>query len=142
MALTAARVLEFEGPPEYIEPKVAASDTYYRGMILNFLSGHAAAPTDGAAQYPAGVVDGKFENGVQDYAYVVASGANPRARLARGQVWLPLSGAAITDVGTLCYIADDTSLTKSAGSKTVAYEGLDFKTGYILVDLRHPIKVA
>lgn len=143
MALSAKRTLEFEGPAEYIEPKAAASDTYYRGAILTFnTDGYAAVPSDGAAQYPAGIVMGQAEGGVRDYAYEVGSGENPRLRLYRGRVWIPFSGAAQTDVGELVYIADDETVTQTAGSKTIAFQVLDFKTGYVLIDLRAPIKVS
>lgn len=145
MALSAATTRSFDGAPEYINAKVAASDTYYRGAILTFDSdGFAAVPTDGAAQFGAGVVTGKFEDGVSDYAYEVGSGENPRAELARGRVWLPLASVAQTDVGEIAYISDDDTLTQTAGTKTVGYVILDVDTTneLALIDLRVPDRIA
>lgn len=142
-ALTASRTLEFVGDQDEISPKVAASDTYYKGSLLCYdTSGYAAAPSDAAALFPAGIVTGAYEGGVRDDAYVVGSGENPRARLKRGKVWLPFSGAAQSNVGEIFYIADDGTLTQTAGSKTVGLVALDFKTGYLLFDLRYADRIA
>lgn len=143
MSLSAKRILEHEGPGEYIEPKCAGNDTYYHGAILAFDSnGYVAPPTDAAAIYGAGIYDGKAEDGVDDYAYAVASGSHPRLRIRRGKTWIPFSGAVQSDCGELVYLADDETVTQTAGSKTIAYTVLDFKTGYVLIDFRNPIKVS
>lgn len=143
MALSAARFLEFEGQPEYIEPKCGGNDTFYRGAVLIFdANGYVSVPTDAAALFAAGVFTGKAEGGVSDDAYAVASGSYPRLRLARGKVWLPFSGAAQSDVGEIFYLSDDGTLTQTAGSKTVGYVALDFKAGYLLFDLRVPDRIA
>jgi hypothetical protein len=137
MALTAAIEREFVGVQDIISPKLAASDTYYKGAILCFdTDGYAAVPTDAAGLYPAGIVTGVYEAGVKDDAYVVASATYPRAELKRGKVWLPFSGAAQSDVGELFYVSDDGTLTQTAGSKSIAIVAIDFKTGYLLFDLR------
>ena len=139
--LTASRALEFVGEQEEYSPKVTASVTYYKGGILVFTSGYAAKPTDAAALYPAGIVTGFYEGGDRDDALAVGT-TSARAKLKRGKVWLPFTGAAQTDVGVLFYLADDQTLTKTAGNKTVAFVAEDFKTGYVLIDLRKPIKAA
>lgn len=142
-ALTAPRVLEFQGQQEEISPKLAASDTYYKGGLLCFdANGYAAAPTDAAALFPAGILTGFYEGGERDDAFVVAAATYPRAVLKRGKVWLPFSGAAQADVGEIFYIADDGTLTQTAGSKTVGLVALDFKTGYLLFDLRYADRIA
>lgn len=141
-ALTASRTLEFVGEQDEISPKVAASDTYYKGALLCYdANGYAAVPTDAAALFPAGIVTGVFEGGNRDDAYEVGSTA-VRAVLKRGKVWLPFSGAAQTNVGEVFYIADDGTLTQTAGSKTVGLVALDFKTGYLLFDLRMADRIA
>jgi len=138
-ALDAATTRKFVGQQEEISPKVAASDIYYRGAILCFdASGYAAVPSDAAAIFPAGVVSGQYEKGVRDYAYSVGASEYPRAVLYRGKVWLPLASAAQTDVGAYAYIADDNSLTLTAGLKTAVLVVLDVDvaSGLALVDLR------
>ena len=88
-----------------------------------------------AATMVAGIVTGTYGEGVRDAAYAV--GTTPvRGRVKRGKVWLPFSGAAQTDVGLPFYFADDQTITKTAGSKTLGCYALDFKTGFILLDLR------
>lgn len=142
-ALTAARQLEFVGAQEEISPKVAASDVYYKGALLVFdADGYAAAPSDTAALFPAGIVTGIYDDGDRSDAKSVGSSDHPRARLLRGKVWLPFSGAAQADVGEIFYIADDGTLTQTAGSKTVGLVALDFKTGYLLFDLRYADRIA
>jgi len=140
-ALSAPKIIEFEGEQEEISPKVAASDTYYKGGILCYVSGYAAAPGDNANSEVAGIVTGHFEGGERDDALAV--GTTPiRARLKRGKAWIAVSGAAITDVGVIHYVADDQTMTKTAGSKTVGYRALDFKPGYLMFDFRHPDRIA
>lgn len=140
--LSAPRVLEFVGEQEEFSARVAASVTYYKGGLLAIISGYANKPTNTAALYPAGIVAGVYEGGLRDDALVVPSGSTPRALLKRGKVWLPFSGAAQTDVGLLFYIADDQTISKTAGSKTVGFVAEDFKDGYVLIDLRKPITVS
>ncbi len=140
-ALTAPRKLEFVGEQEEISPKFAASATYYEGALLVTTSGYAAAPTDAAALFPAGIVVGEYEDGTRDYAYAMGTTAL-RGKVKRGKVWLPFSGAAQTDVGLVFYIADDQTLTKTAGIKTVGLVALDFKSGYLLFDLRTYDRIA
>jgi len=134
--LTASRkTLEWVGEVEEISPYFTASVTYYRGGLLVLTSGYATKPTDVAALPVAGIVTGVYQDGIRDDAYAMGSTAM-RGRLKRGKVWLPFSGAAQTDVGLPFYIADDQLITKTAGSKTLGFYALDFKTGYVLIDLR------
>lgn len=147
MALSAARVLTFEGQPPKDSLKLTASDTYYRGAMIvrDGSTGYGKVPADAAALEIAGILTGKFEGGVTDYAHVVGSGENPRAEVEIGEVWLPLTGgtAAQTDVGDLVYAADDENLTKTAGSKTIAYRVKDYDAALGLkIDLRQPIKMS
>jgi hypothetical protein len=144
MALTAGRKLEFVGSQQEISPKLAASDTYFLGALLCYdANGYAAVPTDIAASFPAGIVKGYYEGGGGgDDAFVVAASTFPRAVLERGRVWLPFSGAAQADVGEIFYMADDGTLTQTAGSKTVGLVALDFKTGVLLFDLTAPDRIA
>jgi hypothetical protein len=138
-ALSAPTTRKFEGHQEEISPRVAASDTYYKGAVLCYNSdGYAAVPSDTAALHPAGIVTGQYEGGESEDEKVVGSGENPRAVLRRGKVWLPLGSAAQTDVGELVYIADDGTLTQTSGSKTVAAPVLDVDVGagLVLVDIR------
>lgn len=142
MALSARVFREFVGEQDEISPKFAASDTYYKGAILCYdANGYAAVPTDAAALFPAGIVAGIYEGGIHDDAYAMGSTAM-RGVLKRGKVWLPFSGAAQTNVGEIFYIADDGTLTQTAGSKTVGLVALDFKTGYLLFDLRYADRIA
>jgi len=138
--LTAKRSLEWVGEVDILSPRAAASTTFYKGGLLTFnSSGFADKPTDAASQYIAGIVSGQFEGGIRDDAYATASGETPRIRLSRGLVWLPFSGAAQTNVGEVFYIADDQTLTQTAGSKTVKLIALDFKAGFLLFDIRNAL---
>jgi hypothetical protein len=142
MSLSAKRVLVFDEPVEKISDLAAESDTYYKGMLLCWeAAGYLVPPSDAAALEVAGVYNGRSELGVDD-ALVVGSGEHPRLELERGRVRIPFSGAAQTDVGDLAYVADDTTLTKTAGSKTIAYRVEDFETGYLWIDIRRPIKLS
>ena len=139
--LTAPRIVEFVGEQEEISPKVAASVTYYKGGLLTYdANGFATKPTDGAGQFVADIVSGFYEGGDRDDALAVGTTAK-RAMVRRGKVWLPFSGAAQTNVGEVFYIADDQTLTQTAGTKTIAYHALDFKTGYVLIDLRSSVRI-
>ncbi len=139
--LTAARELEFVGPQFELAVKVAASDTYYKGGIYVLASGYATAPSDAANLEAAGVATGVWEEGVRDDALAVGT-TQKTASFKRGFVWLPFSGAAQTDVGTIFYVADDQTLTKTAGSKTVGYRALSFKTGVLMFNLNCPDRIA
>ncbi len=141
--LSAPRLLEFQGEQEELTVKLTASVTYYKGglVVLKPTTGYAAKPTDAANEEAVGVLTGVYQDGIRDDAY--APGAvNVNGVVKRGRVWLPVSGAAQTDVGVMHYAADDQTMTKTAGSKTVAYRALAFKTGFLLFDLRNPDRIA
>lgn len=136
-AMTASRILDFVGQQDEVSPRVAPNATYFKGGLLVFnAAGYAAAPSDAAALFPAGIVTTEWEDGDRVDEKVVAAGESPRARLKRGKVWLPVSGATQDNVGKLFYIADDQTLTQTAGSKTVGLVALDFKPGHLFFDLR------
>jgi len=142
MALAAPRNLETEGVQQERSALMGDSDTFYKGGIHVLNAGYAVVPTNAAGLEVIGILTGDYADGVHDNALVVASGAHPRARFMKGPTWVPVSGAAQTDVGLLHYAADDATMTKTAGAKTIAYRALDFKTGYLLFDFREPITVA
>jgi hypothetical protein len=138
-ALSAATYRKFHGHQDEISAPVGASDTYYLGAVLTFAAdGYASVPTDAASLFPAGVVIGDYEDGDKTDAKVVGSSEHPRAILRRGKVWLPLASVAETDRGEVAYLADDNTLTQTAGSKTVQLVILDVDTDndLALVDLR------
>lgn len=141
-ALTAAITREFAEEQEEWSPRVGASDTYYKGAVLVFNSGYAVVPTDAANLEVAGIVAGVYSDGDRTDAKVCGASDTPRALLKRGKVWMPVSGAAQTDVGTIHYVADDATMTKTAGSKTVGYRAIDFKTGYLMFDFDQPDRIA
>jgi hypothetical protein len=140
--LSASRNLEFVGEQEECSPKVTASVTYYKGgvLVLKPTTGYAAKPTDAANEEIAGIVTGVYEGGVRDDALAVGT-TQIRAVLKKGKVWLPVSGCAQTDVGVIHYASEDQTWTKTAGTKTVGYRALDFKTGFLLFDLRKPDRI-
>jgi hypothetical protein len=138
-ALSAATLRKYVGQQDEISAPLGASDTFYRGAVLTFAAdGYASVPTDAAGLFPAGIVTGEFEDGDKTDEKVVAASAHPRAILRRGKVWLPLASVAETDRGETAYLADDNTLTQTAGSKTVQLVILDVDTtnDLALVDLR------
>ncbi len=143
MSLSAARVFTFVGKQQEMEPLLTVSVTYYKGglLVLKPTTGYAAKPTDTANEEVAGILSGVYQDGVRDDAYAVGSVA-VRAKLFKGKVWFPVSGAAITEVGKIYYASADDTMTSTAGSKTVGYRALDFKTGYLLFDFAQPDRIA
>lgn len=130
--LSAARDYTVVGHPDQIEVLSAGNMTHYKGMLLILdSSGYAAVPSDGAAQWAAGIY-----TGMEGTALAVASGSHDKLTVERGMVWCYLSGAAQTDVGNYVFLADSGNLTLTAGSKTVKYLAIAQKTNYLLVDLR------
>lgn len=144
MALTAKTTREFVGLPEEISPIFVGNDTYYKGAIVVYnADGLAAVPSDTANLSVAGIVSGTWADGVVDNAYAIASGTNTiRGTVYRGKTWIAVSGCAQTDVDEIWYVSDDNTMTQTAGSKTVGYRALDFKTGYLLFDFRVPDRIA
>lgn len=139
MALSAARPLyETVGRTDILPIPSASSRTNYQGaLIVIDASGYGNAPSDAAALIPLGVYTGR-----QGQALVVGSSAHDVIEVERGLQWVPFSGAALTDAGEVFYLADDGTVTKTIGSKTWGVLCLGFKTGYVLLDFDHPMKMA
>jgi hypothetical protein len=138
-ALSAPTTRKYHGHQDEISAPLAAEDTYYRGAVLAFDGdGYAGVPGDNAGSFAAGVVTGEFEDGDKTDEKVVAASSHPRAILRRGKVWLPFASVAETKRGEIAYIANDNTLTQTAGSKTVSYVILDVDTtnDLALIDLR------
>jgi len=134
-ALSAASKRTFVGVPEVHSIATAGNDTYYEGaMLIIDADGYAAVPSDTAGLLPIGVYSGR-----QGQSFAVASGSHDRIEVLRGKCWVAFSGAAQSDVGELFYVSDDNTLTQTAGSKTIGFRALDFKTGYVLIDFAFPI---
>lgn len=141
MALSARRTYETVGPTVRIPGKAEESDTYYPGAILAYnADGFLAVPGDNATDVPAGVYTG-YGVDIDTGTLVVGAGSNPDIEVERGLVWVPYSSAAQTLVGTVIYVADDETLTGTAGSKIWGVPVVGFKTGYLLVDFANPTRV-
>ena len=135
MALTAKRDYATVGATKQGSIKAAASDTYYKGaMLIANADGYAAAPTNAANLRPIGVYTGRAEDGVVDNSYEVGSGSHPRLVVESGRIWIPHTGASQSDVGELFYLADDNTLTQTAGSKNWVLPAVDYRSGYLLID--------
>lgn len=135
MALTAKYNYTVVNPTEQNAVKAAGNDTYYKGaMLVANTDGYADVPSDAANLRPIGVYTGIAEDGVKDAAYEVANGAHPKLVVESGRIWIPHTGAAQSDVGEFFYLADDSTLTQTAGSKTWVVPCIDFRTGYVLID--------
>lgn len=143
MALSAPVARQFVGFPQEVEPYLTVSATYYKGAVLTLkpTTGYAAIPSGAANEEVAGVVSGTYGNGVRDDAYAMGA-TSIRGKLYKGKTWIPVSGCAITDVGIIHYPSTDDTMTKTAGSMTVGYRALDFKTGYLLFDFAQPDRIA
>lgn len=147
MALSAKALRDFEGAPNSIDEGsgvFADSDTYYAGAILVWSSGKLAAAATAQNQAIAGIFTGECSDGDRTDAKVIGSSNTIRGKVLRGKVWLPHSGAAITDVGNLFVNDNDDAMTdcpSTANTRYVGYFALDFKTGYLLFDLRNPVSV-
>ena len=139
MALTAPRQLyETQGQTNILEYPSAGNDIYYQGaLMVSSAAGYADVPSDAAALIPLGVYTGR-----QGQEFSVASGAHDTIEIEEGYVWVPFSGAAQTDVGEVFYLADDSTVTKTIGSKTWGIMCKGFKTGYVRLDFAKPIKMA
>lgn len=140
--LQESRLLEFVGAQDEIEPRLDDEVTFCKGGVYAYGSGYVIKPTNTASQGIAGVFAGVIDDGSREETITTAAGSHPKARFLRGKVWLPVSGAAQTDVGVVHYVADSATMTKTAGSKTIGFFALDFKAGYLLFDLRAPVGVA
>ena len=143
MALTARVIREFVGEQDEDNVLLADSDIYYAGGIVCNSSGKAANIAAVAeSQFALGILTGEYDDGDRVEAKTIGSSNTIRAKVKRGKVWLPHGSAAITDVGGLFTPDTDNSLAdvpSTANKRYYGYIALNFKTGYVLVDLRNPI---
>jgi len=129
MALTADREYEcVPGSTAVVEGTAGAADILYKGSLLKFHTDGYTNVADGvAASVNMGICKKK----------VTALGSHAEnVEIETGQIWIPHTGAAQTDVGTLCYCVDDQDIDHTAHNTTDKALGLviQFKTGYLLVD--------
>ena len=138
MAITAARRYETVGPCVQLTLATAGNDTYYKGQLIAADdNGYAADPSDASTAVPMGVYTGH-----QGQAFEVASGDHDEIAVETGLIWYPFSGAAQSDVGEVFYMSDNGTLTQTAGSKVWGLLCKGFKSGYVLIDFRNPVKMA
>jgi len=127
MALSADRRLETVGPDESIAIVSGAADELYQGALVNI-------GTDGllkvAADVTAEVCIGVMKKGI------TADGGTLVGEVHGGKVWVPHTGAAVTDVGALFWATADDTLADSASNVKAAGLCIGFKSGYLLIDFR------
>lgn len=147
MALTAKIARTYKGQQDEIDLLLADSDTYYAGGIVCNSSGKAAFISAIAEnQAILGILSGEYDDGDRVDAKVIGSSNTIRAaRVKRGKVWLPHSGAAVTDVGGLFTPDSDNSMDDVPATATKRYVGYmcigyDSSLG-LLFDLRAPLIV-
>lgn len=144
MALSAKVSREYMGEQDAITGVFADSDTYYAGAILAFSSGKLTVAATAEDQPIAGIFTGVCDDGDRVDAKVIGSSNTVKGEVKRGKVWLPHTGAAQTDVGKFFVNSSDDAMVDvpaTATNEYIAYVALDFKTGYLLFDLRAPIHV-
>lgn len=145
MALTAKALRIWDGPADKVDEGsgiFADTDTYYPGAILVWASGKLAVAATAQNQAIAGIFTGECSDGDRSDAKTIGSSNTIRGIVHRGKVWLPVSGAAQTDVGGLFVNSSDDAMVAvptTATTRYITYMALDFKTGYLLFDLRSPI---
>jgi len=142
-ALSAAVKRDFVGNQDEIPVLLADSDTYYEGAIIVAASGKGAVASAAADKQPIlGILTTFFSNGDRSGAEVIGSSNTIKGVVKRGKVWLPHASAAQTDVGGLFVPSNDNDMADvptTATKRYYAYMALDFKTGYLLFDLRSPV---
>jgi len=144
MALTAKVERTYVGQQDEIDGVFTSSDTFYAGGILSFVSGKLTNAATAASQAIAGIFTGRSDDGDRVDAKVIGAASTLRGVVKRGKVWLPNTGAAQTDVGGFFVASADDAMVDApatAATEYVAYIALDFKTGYLLFDLRAPIHI-
>lgn len=142
MALSAKVLRTWESPIDEGSGVFADSKTYRPGAILVFASGKLDIAATAQNQAIAGIYTGVNSDGDRSDAKVIGSSNTIRGTVQRGRVWLPVSGCAQTDVGALFVNSSDDAMVvvpTTATTRYIAYLALDFKTGYLLFDLRAPI---
>jgi hypothetical protein len=128
MALTADRRLESVGPEEILGINAGAADTLYQGALVN-------VGTDGYIKVAADVAN-EVCVGVMKKQHVADGSAHEMIEIRGGKIWVPHSGAALTDVGALFWATADDTLADSASNVLAAGLCVGFKTGYVLIDFR------
>ena len=144
MALTAKVAREYVGECDEISGVFADSDIYYAGGILAFSSGKLTNAATATTQAIAGIFTGVCSDGDRVDAKTISTSNTVKGVVKRGKVWLPHSGAAQTDVGGFFVNSNDDAMVDApatAAAEYVAYMALDFKTGYLLFDLRAPLYI-
>lgn len=142
MALTGKVTRTYVGEQDEISGVFTDSDSYFAGGILSFVSGKLKNAATAESQAIAGIFTGTCDDGDRVDEKVIAASNTVRGVVKRGKVWLPNTGAAITDVGGFFVASNDDAMVDAPATATneyVAYVALDFKTGYLLFDLRAPI---
>lgn len=134
MALTERRTYETVGPTVRVPGKFAASDEYFPGALLAYnADGYLAVPGGAATDRPAGVYTG-FGADIDTGSVVAGAGENPDGEVEVGLIWVPFATAAQSDVGEYFYLADDETVTQTAGSNGYKIPCVAFKSGYVLLD--------
>ncbi|ORC37269.1 hypothetical protein B4O97_03505 [Marispirochaeta aestuarii] len=144
MALSARVAREFVGAQDEISGVFADSDTYYAGAILAFSSGKLTVAATAESQAIAGIFTGECDDGDRVDAKVISTSNTIKGVVKRGKVWLPHSGAAQSDVGALFVNSSDDAMADAPATATnqyFAYMALDYKSGYLLFDLRCPVAI-
>lgn len=146
MALTARVTRTFVGDQDTFDVQLADSDIYYAGGIVCNSSGKAAFISEGAEKQMAlGILTGEYDDGDRVDAKTIGSSNTIKARIKRGKVWLPHSGAAVTDIGGLFTPDSDNSMADVPSTAKKRYYGYicigyDSSLG-LLFDLRNPVVV-
>jgi len=146
MALTAKVQRTYVGQQDSLAFQLAGSDTYYAGGIVVNASGKAGfASAIAENQAILGILTGEYDDGDRVDAKVIGSSNTIKGVTKRGKVWLPHSGAAITDIGLLFTPDTDNSVDAvptTADKRYVGYMciGYDSVKG-LLFDLRVPLIV-
>ena len=126
MALTADRNYETVGPTVILEIEAGAADTLYKGAIVNI-------GTDGYLKVAADVAD-EVPIGVMKKQHIADGSSHEKVEVEGGQIWLPHSGAAQTDVGALFYATADDTLADTGTNVGPAGKCVDWGTGYVWID--------
>ena len=144
MALSAAVTRTYVGTQDEISGVFADSDTYYAGAILAFSSGKLTVAATAATQAIAGIFTGKCDDGDSVDAKEISTSNTVKGVVKRGKVWLPHASAAQADVGGFFVNSSDDAMVDApatAAAEYVAYIALDYKSGYLLFDLRSPVYI-
>ena len=144
MALTARIARTYVGDQDEISGVFTDSDSYFAGGILSFASGKLKNAATAENQAIAGIFTGISDDGDRVDEKVIGSSNTIKGVVKRGKVWLPHGSAAQTDCGKFFVASVDDAMVDAPATATkeyVAYIALDFKTGYLLFDLRAPIHI-